>query len=668
MKAISQRGLTIGGVIAAGMVVAATAVAAPMSSAAATRPTAPQSIQAMAAQTAASVVAARPAFLHASADDSFTAHAVISGIGAQFVPYDRTYKGLSVIGGDFVIVTDNAGHMVDNSVAQTQTINLPSMTATVTAAQSLATAKTMIDKVDSTTTPTLAVFATGTPRLAWNDRVTGTKAGEPASLSVYVDALTGKVLGTQEHVLAGTGDAAYSGPNPVHIDTTQVGNSFEMKDPTVTNLDCDNLANHQIFTEPTDSFGNGDATNMETGCVDALFTAQTEVKMLKQWLGRSGMDGNGGSFPIRIGLNQVNAFYDGTEVQLGHNTAGQWIGSMDVIGHEMGHGVDDHTPGGISGNGTQEFVADTFGADTEWFANEPAPFDTPDFTVGEEVNLNGNGPIRIMFNPSQVGDPNCFSSAVPGMEVHAAAGPGDHWYYLVAEGTNPTNGQPTSPTCNNSTVTGIGIMNAAKIMYNAMLMKTSSASYLTYRTGTLKAAKLVFPNDCTEFNTVKAAWDAVSVPAQPGDPTCSTNPGGVTANNPGNQNGTVGTAVSLQLTATGGTAPLRWTATGLPASLSIATGGLISGTPTTAGTSTVNATVTDSTGATGSTSFTFTIAQSGGGGGGCTGIAAWSATTSYVPNDVVTFNGHKWTSLWFSTGVQPGSPVAWNIWQDNGAC
>ena len=46
-------------------------------------------------------------------------------------------------------------------------------------------------------------------------------------------------------------------------------------------------------------------------------------------------------------------------------------------------------------------------------------------------------------------------------------------------------------------------------------------TYLHYRTATLNAAKNLFPASCTEFNTVKAAWDAVSVPAQAGDPTCT---------------------------------------------------------------------------------------------------------------------------------------------------
>src|SRR6185312_1606798 len=147
--------------------------------------------------------------------------------------------------------------------------------------------------------------------------------------------------------------------------------SYSMADPTIHNLSCQDFTTHATLTGTDDNWGNGDATNKETGCVDALYVAQTEYKMLASWDGRSGMDGAG---PIRIGLDDENAYYDGSQVALGHNTANQWIGVMDVIGHEMGHGVDDHTPGGISGSGTQEFVADTFGASTEWYANESAPY------------------------------------------------------------------------------------------------------------------------------------------------------------------------------------------------------------------------------------------------------------------------------------------------------
>lgn len=510
-----MRRLSLPAVLAAGAITIGTAIAMPTAQAAT------PSVQALAATAANAVVASHPAYLHASGGDAFVQHAVVPGTNAQYVPFDRTYRGLPVIGGDFVIVTDNAGHVTGNSVAQTQTIALASITPGISATASQAVARAQLAHVTSTATPTLAVLATGTPRLVWHNEVTGDNGVNPSNLSVYVDADTGAVLGTQEHILFGDGDAAYNGPDPVHIDTTHSGSTFSMKDPTITNLSCQDFTTHATFTKSTDVWGNGDATNKETDCVDSLFAAQTENKMLHTWDGRNAQNGNGGAWPIRVGLNQVNAFFDGTQVAVGHNNAGDWIGALDVVGHEMGHGVDSTTPGGISGGGTQEFVADTFGAATEWFANESAPFDVPDFTVGEQVNLTGTGPIRVMFDPSKVGQPDCYSSAVPNMEVHAASGPGDHWFYLLAEGTNPTDGQPVSPTCNNTTVTGLGIQTAEKIMYNAMLVKTSGASYLKYRTWTLRAAKTLFPNDCTEFNTVKAAWNAVSVPAQSGDPTCT---------------------------------------------------------------------------------------------------------------------------------------------------
>ncbi|MFC3896616.1 S8 family serine peptidase [Lentzea rhizosphaerae] len=90
-------------------------------------------------------------------------------------------------------------------------------------------------------------------------------------------------------------------------------------------------------------------------------------------------------------------------------------------------------------------------------------------------------------------------------------------------------------------------------------------------------------------------------------------PGNPSVTNPGNQTSTVGTAVSLQLAASGGTSPYTWSVSGLPAGLSASASGAISGTPTTAGTSTVTATVTDSAGKTGSATFTWTVNPVGGG-------------------------------------------------------
>ena len=78
---------------------------------------------------------------------------------------------------------------------------------------------------------------------------------------------------------------------------------------------------------------------------------------------------------------------------------------------------------------------------------------------------------------------------------------------------------------------------------------------------------------------------------------------------PGNQTGEAGVPVSLALTASGGTAPLTWAATPLPAGLSAdRSSGTISGTPATAGTTSgVTVTVTDAYGQKATTSFSWTI-------------------------------------------------------------
>ncbi|MFG2825448.1 RICIN domain-containing protein [Kitasatospora sp. NPDC048365] len=81
----------------------------------------------------------------------------------------------------------------------------------------------------------------------------------------------------------------------------------------------------------------------------------------------------------------------------------------------------------------------------------------------------------------------------------------------------------------------------------------------------------------------------------------------VTVANPGDQSTKVGTAVSLQLSGTDSAGKaLTWSATGLPAGLSISSAGLVTGTPTATGASTVTVTASSGT-ASGSTAFTWSV-------------------------------------------------------------
>jgi hypothetical protein len=135
----------------------------------------------------------------------------------------------------------------------------------------------------------------------------------------------------------------------------------------------------------------------------------------------------------------------------------------------------------------------------------------------------------------------------------------------------------------------------------------------------------------------------------------------VTVTNPGAQSATVGVATSLQTHASDSASgqTLTYTATGLPAGLSInASSGLISGTPTTAGTSTVTVTAKDTTGATGTASFAWTVGT--GGGGGCSGQQLLNpgfesgATTWTSSSGVIGQNGTQ----------QPAHAGTWDAWLD----
>ncbi|GAA1193429.1 kumamolisin [Kitasatospora gansuensis] len=116
----------------------------------------------------------------------------------------------------------------------------------------------------------------------------------------------------------------------------------------------------------------------------------------------------------------------------------------------------------------------------------------------------------------------------------------------------------------------------------------------------------------------------------------------VTVTNPGNRTTATGGAVSLQISASdsAGGQTLTYSATGLPTGLSVSSTGLITGTATTAGSFDVTVTAKDTTNATGSASFTWTVgsstctpAQLLGNAGFETGTATpWTASTGIVDN------------------------------------
>ncbi|HZP14683.1 MAG TPA: putative Ig domain-containing protein, partial [Nocardioides sp.] len=177
---------------------------------------------------------------------------------------------------------------------------------------------------------------------------------------------------------------------------------------------------------------------------------------------------------------------------------------------------------------------------------------------------------------------------------------------------------------------------------------TGGAANIAFATGT-------FAEQASWSNDTNAC--AISHPIVGGGSTGNT----VSVTNPGSQTATVGTAKSLQMSASDSASgqTFTWSATGLPAGLSInASTGLISGTPTTASTYSTTVTATDTTGAAGSTSFAFTVSTAGG---------SCSATQLLGNPGFETGTATPWTA---STGVvdsstsEPAHSGTWKAWLD----
>ncbi|MFJ9771650.1 M4 family metallopeptidase [Kitasatospora sp. NPDC101157] len=573
--------------------------------------------------------------------------------GGRHLRYERTYAGLPVLGGDLIVHQDAAG--ATKSVTKASEANLagvdttPALAAPKAQEAALAAEQGSVDGA-----PRLVVWAAdGTPKLAYETVIDGRESdGTPSKLHVVTDAKTGAVLSKADGIKRGTGTGVFVGTVP--LTTTQSGSQYQLKDGSrggqyTTDMANGTSGNGTLFTKSSDTWGNGQASNRESAAVDAQYGAAATWDYYKNTFGRSGIknDGVGAMSRVHYDTGYVNAFWDDSCFCM---TYGDGSGDthplteIDVSGHEMSHGVTSATANlnysGESG-GLNEATSDIMGTGVEFYANLPS--NPPNYWIGELINLNGNGtPLRYMDKPSKDGtSADSWYSGVGNLDVHYSSGVANHFFYLLSEGSGAKtiNGfNYNSPTVNNITVTGIGRDKALQVWYKALTAyMTSTTDYAAARTATLNAATDLYGANSAEYNAVATAWAAVNVGSLP-------NPGGVSVTNPGNQSTAVGGSVNLQIKASGGTAPLSYSATGLPAGLVINAGtGVITGSPTTAGSSNVTVTVKDSAGKTGSTSFTWTV--TGGGGGSCTpaqllgnpgfetgSAAPWTASSGVVDN------------------------------------
>ncbi|MER6683372.1 M4 family metallopeptidase [Streptomyces olivaceoviridis] len=506
--------------------------------------------RATAIENAASALLAHATTLGLTApQDTSVRDVVVDKDGTQHVRYDRTYRQLPVLGGDFVVHLAPDGAYRGADRATRQAVSVPSVTPRVSGPKAAGLAVSALRAAHRGTAlkqakakPVLVVDALhGSPKLAWRTDAVGLDSlGNPVARTVLTDARTGAQIDAWDSIETATGDGAALYSGTVALETTQSGTSYQLKDPTRGNTYtgdaegktdlcifgiCFSQAPATLFTDADNHWGSGTTADRVSAAVDAQYGTNETWDYYKNIHGRNGIAGDGkGSYNrVHYGSNYNNAFWDDSCFCMtygdGDGTTFGPLVALDVAGHEMTHGVTSKTAAltysGESG-GLNEATSDILGTMVEWYANNSS--DTGDYLIGEKIVKPGFGKaaLRFMDKPSKDGSSaDYWSSSVGNLDVHYSSGVANHFAYLLAEGSGAktVNGVAyDSPTYNGSTVTGIGRDKVGKIWYRALTVyMTSSTNYAGARTATLNAAKDLYGAGSTEYNAVAAAWSAVNV-------------------------------------------------------------------------------------------------------------------------------------------------------------
>lgn len=213
---------------------------------------------------------------------------------------------------------------------------------------------------------------------------------------------------------------------------------------------------------------------------------------------------------VHYGQNFVNAYWDGSKMIFGdgNGNIGPLV-SLDIIGHEITHGLTSNTAKLILENESgalNESFSDIFGVLIDFYARP----EKANWTVAEEVSPL----IRSLEKPSINNDPSTYFGKnwkpLGGADfggIHSNNGVQNHWFYLLANGGKGIND-------NNDTfdLQGIGIEKAGQIVYrNLVYYLTPQSTFNDARLGSIKASEDLFGSCSKEVETVTNAWYAVGV-------------------------------------------------------------------------------------------------------------------------------------------------------------
>src|SRR5450830_1678706 len=533
---------------------------------------------------AANAIAGKLAAAHAKrgldSDHGYALEAFHPGVkGSSVTRLAHTYKGVRVFHSESVVVTNDAGKIVSESISERRNglgygaaagkmggrfssfsvkpaLSQADAVARVTKAigpysgeAEKAKAELIVYPITAMVRVPAAVNKTDAQLNAMDlvEQVQGyelaylvktrliTANNRPVYHDTIISANDGHVLKQWSalHTVIGTGYSQYNGTVP--ISTSLSGSTYKMLDATrgvggtyggmaITNANHGTTAG-LIYTNSTNTWGDGQNyiaggsttnANGQTAAVNALWGLMNTYDMLKNTLGWQSLDGHNTAYD--------NAYYSDTCkcMYIGDGSSFYSLGSIDVIGHEMSHGVTASTSNltyrGESG-GLNESSSDIGGEMVEAYARNggtgaviPAG---NDWVMGKEISKTGT-PLRYLYKPSKDGSsPDAWSKRVGSLDVHYSSGPNNRMFHFLSQGSSSVSTSDYYSaylTQSPRNMTGIGNDKAYRIWFKAATTKfTSSTNYADARLKMIAAAQELYGVGSVEAKAVTRAYAAINV-------------------------------------------------------------------------------------------------------------------------------------------------------------
>jgi Zn-dependent metalloprotease len=335
----------------------------------------------------------------------------------------QMYKGVPVFGAEAIVHVDNATNaVVALSDGVLRDVKVRTAIPVVTAREAEAKAQASLPCPHCMTAPPKTALIIlrhgGHDELAWKVKVAVLDGSSFTALPVvFIDAASGSVLWSYNNLQTGSGESLYSGTVALQTHVANSDGLHHLEDLPwgAGTFDYAQGTSSLRRLTDTDDVWNGAA---QRAAVDAQFGAVATLRYYKEVYGWHGIDGHGGPGPrmsvngstplvtsaVHYGSNYANAFWNGSHMSYGDGDGSSFAPpvSLDLVAHEMTHGLTQYTAGliyeGESG-ALNESISDVFGAMVEMAVKGQT---AATWRIGEACYTPGNGDVdalRFLNNP-----------------------------------------------------------------------------------------------------------------------------------------------------------------------------------------------------------------------------------------------------------------------------